>query len=224
MTSKIYRSAQGVSVDLGVLKLQNEHVRAVGNMKVNARGDKIDSQNQVVETKPQQIQRQNARVTTNVSSQPVHTSAAKAQRNTQVEKQQFPDVDNNLETVEDIAVDATPDVVVDIPVDIPPADVLVSAPVAPTEDPVINTPVAPGRIIDTFKPKQQTAPTPVVTPVPPAVDLKNPTRPEKSPVEDSAAETKKSGLAGAIDRTREIKQELDRTRRQQHQDQGIRKI
>ena len=218
MTSKIYKSAQGVAVDLGVLMLQNEHVRAVGNMKVNARGDKIDSQNQVVETKPQQIQRQNARVTTNVSSQPVHTSGAKAQRSRQAEEQPS----DYSELVEDPIVEEVPaDIVEDTPVDIAQPEVLVSAPVAPTEDPVITAPA--GRVIDKFKPKQQTAPAPVVAPVPPEVDLTTPARPEKSPV-DVVAETKKSGLAGAIARTREIKQELDRTRRQQQQDQGIRKI
>lgn len=79
MTSKVYRTAQGKTVDLGTIMLQNEHVRAVGNMNVNARGDKLDHNNQVIETKPRQIQRQNAR-TTNVSAQPVHTSANKSKQ------------------------------------------------------------------------------------------------------------------------------------------------
>jgi len=73
MTSKVYRTAQGKTVDLGTIMLQNEHVRAVGNMNVNARGDKLDHNNRVVETKPRQIQKQNAR-TTNVSAAPVQTS------------------------------------------------------------------------------------------------------------------------------------------------------
>ena len=59
--------------------LQNEKVRAVGNMKVNARGDKLDSNNRVVDTKPRQIQRQNAR-TTNVSTDPAQTSSIKAKK------------------------------------------------------------------------------------------------------------------------------------------------
>jgi hypothetical protein len=79
MTSKIYRSAQGKSIDLGTIMLQNETVRAVGNMKVNARGDKLDNNNRVIETKPRQIQRQNARAT-NVSDTPVHTSINKAKK------------------------------------------------------------------------------------------------------------------------------------------------
>lgn len=57
MTKSIYRTAQGKLVDMGKMVLQNEHVRAVGNMKVNARGDAVDDQNQVIETKKQQITR-----------------------------------------------------------------------------------------------------------------------------------------------------------------------
>ena len=58
MTRKVYRTAQGKMVDLGRLQLQNENTRAVGNMGVNARGDRIDSQNRVVDAKPKQVQRQ----------------------------------------------------------------------------------------------------------------------------------------------------------------------
>jgi hypothetical protein len=55
MTSKVYRTAQGRIVDLGALEAQNEHVRAVGNMKVNARGDAVNEQNQPVQSRPQQM-------------------------------------------------------------------------------------------------------------------------------------------------------------------------
>jgi hypothetical protein len=79
MTSKVYKTAQGKTVDLGTIMLQNEHVRAVGNMNVNARGDLLDSNNKVIETKGRQIQRQNAQ-TTNVSSSAVHTSTRAAKR------------------------------------------------------------------------------------------------------------------------------------------------
>lgn len=79
MTSKVYKTAQGKTVDLGTIMLQNEHVRAVGNMNVNARGDRLDSNNQVIETKNRQIQKQNNRTTT-MSSDPVHTSTSKAKK------------------------------------------------------------------------------------------------------------------------------------------------
>jgi hypothetical protein len=48
----------GKPVDLGSLILQNEGVRAVGNMNVNARGDQLNSDNRVIETKNQRVQKQ----------------------------------------------------------------------------------------------------------------------------------------------------------------------
>lgn len=43
-----HRSALGRPVDMGQLAAKNESVRAVGNMKVNARGDTIDSHGKVI--------------------------------------------------------------------------------------------------------------------------------------------------------------------------------
>jgi hypothetical protein len=57
MTKMVYKTAQGKLVDMGKLILQNEHVRAVGNMNVNARGDLLDDKNQVIAKRQQQIQR-----------------------------------------------------------------------------------------------------------------------------------------------------------------------
>jgi glycine cleavage system H lipoate-binding protein len=58
MTQKVYKTAQGKSVDMGRLMVQNEKTRAVGNMKVNARGDMVDDMNNIVSTKPQQVNKQ----------------------------------------------------------------------------------------------------------------------------------------------------------------------
>lgn len=58
MTGKVYRSAQGKMVDLGSLQLQNEQTRAVGNMGVNARGDRVNSENRPIDTRNQQVKRQ----------------------------------------------------------------------------------------------------------------------------------------------------------------------
>lgn len=63
MTNKTYRTAQGKNVDLGALLLQNETVRAVGNMNVNARGDRIDDQGNTITTKSEQINRNIDRTT-----------------------------------------------------------------------------------------------------------------------------------------------------------------
>jgi len=158
MTSKIYKTAQGKTVDLGTIMLQNEQIRAVGNMNVNARGDKLDSNNRVIETKPRQIQRQNAR-TTNVSDDLVQTSAIKAKNSRK----------NNQESVQE-----------------------------PTHHPL---------------PTVEIAETPVAVVAPPAQDVATP-----------AGRIPEGGLAAAIARTREIKQELEKPRRQQAQAQGVRKI
>ena len=58
MTKEVYKSANGRPVDMGALRLQNEKVRAVGNMKVNARGDEINDHNQVIRRKPEQVNSQ----------------------------------------------------------------------------------------------------------------------------------------------------------------------
>lgn len=43
-----YSTAMGKNVDMAALKAQNEKVRAVGNMNVNARGDVLDSHGNVI--------------------------------------------------------------------------------------------------------------------------------------------------------------------------------
>jgi glycine cleavage system H lipoate-binding protein len=65
MTQKTYKTAQGKVVDMGKLVLQNETVRAVGNMKVNARGDVLGEDNRVISTKPEQVAKQYDRQVTN---------------------------------------------------------------------------------------------------------------------------------------------------------------
>ena len=190
MTNKVYRSAQGKSVDLGTIMLQNEHVRAVGNMKVNARGDKLDSNNRVIETKARQIQKQNDRTTTNVSSAPVHTSSKKARASR-----------TNVETpAPEPVVTSAPD----------PEPVLAPAAVP---DPVVTpVPLAPVNKI-----MAPSVPAPEVVPV-----VLAKAEPAPAPAVDTAPAS--GGLAGAIARSREIKQNLEKTRRQQAQDKGVRKI
>jgi hypothetical protein len=199
MTSKIYRTAQGKTVDLGTIMLQNEHVRAVGNMKVNARGDRLDSNNQVIETKSQQIQNQNNRTTTNVSSAPVHTSSKKAKKRV--------DTPAPVDTVVSPApvVDSTPD----------PVDPVVDSTPEPT--PVAVAPVAPA-------PQARTKPAVTPPAAQPAPVQNTAVPPPKSPAAGASNDQPSGGLASAIARSREVKQELDRTRRQQAQDQGVRKI
>jgi len=79
MTTKVYKTARGKSVDIGSLRLQNENVRAVGNMGVNARGDRIDSQGNIIDPINKQIQRR-IQKQTNVSSGPVQSSSKATQK------------------------------------------------------------------------------------------------------------------------------------------------
>lgn len=79
MTRKVYRTAQGKIVDLGAIQLQNEDVRAVGNMNVNARGDLVDHNNRPMSRRTQQVTKQYNRQTTNVSDAPVLASRRHAQ-------------------------------------------------------------------------------------------------------------------------------------------------
>jgi hypothetical protein len=58
MTNEVYKSAGGKNVDMGALRLQNEKVRAVGNMRVNARGDEINDNNEVIRTRNEQVNKQ----------------------------------------------------------------------------------------------------------------------------------------------------------------------
>lgn len=80
--SKTYRTAKGQLLDVGSLLLQNENTRAVGNMGVNARGDKINSDGAVIKGRNEQMQKQYSQVHKKVQKktkdQPIFTSAKQA--------------------------------------------------------------------------------------------------------------------------------------------------
>jgi hypothetical protein len=48
---RMYRTMQGRMVDIEKLRASNEHVRAVGNMNVNARGDVLGPSGRIIESK-----------------------------------------------------------------------------------------------------------------------------------------------------------------------------
>lgn len=50
---KVYRSANGKSIDIDKLRLVNEDTIAVGNMKVNARGDQLGPGGTVIQSRNQ---------------------------------------------------------------------------------------------------------------------------------------------------------------------------
>jgi hypothetical protein len=112
MTKKQYRSAMGKTVDMGALQLQNETVRAVGNMNVNARGDTLNSNNQIIDKKSQQVRRQYRRQS-NVSNQEITTSNVALRKAnqpvTEVFQDRFDDLpEDNDVMAEDIIADVAP--------------------------------------------------------------------------------------------------------------------
>lgn len=57
MTKKTHSTALGVPFDMAAFRAKNEKVRAVGNMNVNARGDVLDSNNNVIENRTKIVNR-----------------------------------------------------------------------------------------------------------------------------------------------------------------------
>ena len=66
-----YITALGRVVDMAALTAKNEKTRAVGNMKVNARGDTIDAQGQIVKSVTAKANDSYNKTVGNRSAQPV---------------------------------------------------------------------------------------------------------------------------------------------------------
>jgi hypothetical protein len=69
-----YRTALGKTVDMAALAAKNEKTRAVGNMKVNARGDTIDANGKVITPVTAKVNQAYANTVGNRSAQPVRRS------------------------------------------------------------------------------------------------------------------------------------------------------
>jgi len=129
MTNKIYKTAQGKTVDLGALILQNEKVRAVGNMNVNARGDILDSANKVIEPKNRQVQQQyrrNSNVSADRAVSSSNPKAKKIAKDDAITKQTSQVRDNILEPTDNeiVAQEAQVDLSQIEPVTAPPRQVI----------------------------------------------------------------------------------------------------
>jgi len=70
---KMYRTMQGRMVDIEKLRAANESTQAVGNMKVNARGDVLGSSGQIVTPKEQIIKKYYEQPKGKVSEAPSRT-------------------------------------------------------------------------------------------------------------------------------------------------------
>jgi hypothetical protein len=162
MTRKVYKSAMGKTVDLGALLLQNETVRAVGNMHVNARGDLIDGSNSVIDQKNRQVQRHYSRQSVKTQEPQRVKNPIKATNTVEVKK-----IREQM------------------------ANQLVESPVD---------------VVDIMQ-EQNSSQTELPQDTPTAIESAPP-----------------GGLAAAIARTREVKQELEKTRRQRAQEAALKKI
>jgi hypothetical protein len=67
----IHRTAQGRTLDMATLIAKNEKIRAVGNMKVNARGDTIDGKGNIVKPRNQQVTEQYGKT---IGAKPLQTN------------------------------------------------------------------------------------------------------------------------------------------------------
>lgn len=73
----VYRTALGKQVDMSALAAKNEKTRAVGNMKVNARGDTIDGQGRIIEPVTSKVSKQYEKTVGNKSAMPTKPAAPK---------------------------------------------------------------------------------------------------------------------------------------------------
>ena len=56
MPKRVYRTSRGATVDMSTMLTKNETVPAVGNMRVNARGDEITADGTITKTRNQIMQ------------------------------------------------------------------------------------------------------------------------------------------------------------------------
>jgi hypothetical protein len=66
-----YRTAHGKTIDIDSLRLVNEKTIAVGNMKVNARGDQLGKGGEIVQTRNQAMTQKYSRLQTPMATNAV---------------------------------------------------------------------------------------------------------------------------------------------------------
>lgn len=96
-----YRTAQGKSLDMAALAAKNEKVRAVGNMKVNARGDTIDGQGRVIRPATQKVAEQYQKSVGNKSALPKRPKVPKVVEEKTIEEKELDNmIDDDIEVEE----------------------------------------------------------------------------------------------------------------------------
>lgn len=99
-----YRTAQGRTLDMSALAAKNEKTRAVGNMKVNARGDTIDAQGRIIEPVTAKVTNQYAKTVGNKSARPV-TTRPQAPKQPPVALEETLPSEDNFDSDDDIEIE-----------------------------------------------------------------------------------------------------------------------
>ena len=190
--AKIYRTAQGRSLDIERLRLQNELVPAIGNMRVNARGDQLGPGGKVVKNREQMIDehyQNNISTKTKKNVAEADIIPTKGGKSKRVEKFEPGNI--------------LPDPVIVAPAEkkeIPEVDDFVDPEVnSLVQEPEVNSPVQEPEV--NLPPVQE-----------PKVDI---SKPEPKPVASVAAGEKsiKGGLARAVAKTREYEEKKNKPKR-----------
>jgi hypothetical protein len=95
-----HRSAMGKEVDMAALRQQNEKVRAVGNMNINARGDIIDSNGQVINDNNKRVNEYYMKSVVNRGIRPT-SAAPKREVKEAAPTQAMPKIDEPIEMTKD---------------------------------------------------------------------------------------------------------------------------
>lgn len=218
MATKIYKSARGRVVDMGALMLENETIRAVGNMNVNARGDLLDTANRVVETKNKQVQKHYQRqISSNTSDQVPTTSTRAAKKQHAQKKAAKEKIANDTATIPAKASKSR-------------REKVVNSEVTPLTKSATKT--SPKVMVDGHGDAHEITPQePEVieavteTEVIEAVAEPAPVEPIAEVITTPKAEIPRGGLAAAMAKSQSIKQELLKTQRQLVQGKpGVNKI
>lgn len=110
-----HRSAMGKEVDMAALRQKNEKTRAVGNMNINARGDIIDSNGQVINDNNKRVNEYYMKSVINRGIRPTSAAPKREVKETaSVAAQTMPKVDEKVEmTKEELEFDQEDTIIVE---------------------------------------------------------------------------------------------------------------
>ena len=92
-----YKTAMGKTVDMAALTAKNEKTRAVGNMKVNARGDSIDAHGRIIRTATTKVNDSYNKTVGNRSAQPVRNKPKPTPAKSNIDLSQLNEFEREIE-------------------------------------------------------------------------------------------------------------------------------